>query len=44
MKTGEKLIFVLSISRQFKRALGKDQYEKVKQKGVFNAIAEECFR
>ena len=44
MKTGEKLTFVFSISRQFKRALGKDQYEKVKQKGVFNAITEECFR
>ena len=44
MKTGEKLTFVFSICSQFKRALGKDQYEKMKQKGVFNAITEECFR
>ena len=44
MKTGGKLTFVFSICRQFKRALRKDQYEKVKQKAVFNAITEECFR
>ena len=30
--------------RQFKQALGKDRFEKVKHKGVFNAITEEDFR